>query len=138
MTGAESAPVPEHPQEEVWLAPPIGGDPKHETKEEKVDPAVLNDVVDKITDGIGKLWHIVAEWTHDSVWEHSQADLWGYSVIVGYVIKKAKNWELVLLGMAVMSILAVETMKMTTYMAHRRPPKQGGSPAESDIPPGAL
>jgi hypothetical protein len=139
LTDAAPAPEPE-PEKgpEQWLAPPVGGETRHAPEaEEKVDHATFTGAVDAVVNGIRNLWHIVAVRTGDPVWEHKPEEMASYAVLVGYILKKFKKFELIMLGIAILDILTMETMRAFTFQEHQKARSTpGGSIAGP--PPGAV
>jgi hypothetical protein len=122
MAEAKDGPAPAPDPADDWIAPPVGGEAKrYDPKSEPLDPREMDMVVDRITTGIRQIWHAAAVWMNDPVWEHSEQEMWGYSVVVGVLVKKfAKNSEYILLAVGIMAILVVETMKFMDYAKRHR------------------
>ncbi len=114
--------------DEGWLPPPTGPSPEAGSEEQpvKVSPAEVSMLVDKIVEGIRAIENGIASALKEDGLKATDGELWGYSILIGWAIKKyAMKAEMLMLGTAALAIIAAWTVKLSLIAAKRRkaPPK---------------
>jgi hypothetical protein len=133
------------PSEDGWLPPPTGPSPEAGSEEPqvKVTQAEVSMLVDKIVEGIRKIEDGIAVALKEEGLKANEGELWGYSILIGWAIKKyAMKSDTILLGTAALAIIAAWTVKITVIAKKRseegRPlfkKKEPPAPERVPIPP---
>jgi hypothetical protein len=109
--------------DEGWLPPPTGPTTEAGTEEQqvKVSPAEVSALVDKIVEAIGKLEDTAAKVFKEEALGSNPGELYGWSLVIGYFIKKyAMKSDMILVGTGMLMIIGSWAMKLTTIANKRR------------------
>jgi hypothetical protein len=129
------------PSEDGWLPPPTGPSPEAGSEEPqvKVTQAEVGMLVDKIVEGIRKIEDGIAVALKEEGLRANEGELWGYSILIGWAIKKyAMKSDTILLGTAALAIIAAWIVKITLIAQKRAKPKVPAQAARQPPPPEAI